>query len=59
MMVFINISIQFQIVTRIRTVSPVNLIRHKEFHIQPTSAGPGTRAHCTHGMPKYAQYFLV
>jgi hypothetical protein len=41
------------------TVSHVILIRHTEFHIQPTSAGPGTRAHDTHGMPKSAQHFLV
>jgi hypothetical protein len=31
------------------TVSPVILIRHM-FHMQPTSAGPGTRAHDTHGI---------
>jgi hypothetical protein len=41
------------------TVSPVIFIRHTEFQMQPTSAGPGTRAHDTHGMPKSAQHFLV
>jgi hypothetical protein len=41
------------------TVSPVILIRHTEFHMQPTSAGPGTRAHETHGMQKSAQHFLL
>jgi hypothetical protein len=37
----------------------VILIRHTEFHMQPTSAGSSTRAHYTHGMPKSAQHFLV
>jgi hypothetical protein len=41
------------------TVNPVILIRHTEFHMQPTSAGPGTRAHDTHGMPKSAQHVLI
>jgi hypothetical protein len=41
------------------TASPVILIRHTEFHMQPTSAGPGIKAHYTHGMPKSAQHFLV
>jgi hypothetical protein len=41
------------------TVSPVILIRHTEFHMQPTSAGPGTNAHYTNEMPKSAQHFLV
>jgi hypothetical protein len=41
------------------TVNPVILIRHTEFHMQPTSAGPGTWAHYTHGIPKSAQHFLV
>jgi hypothetical protein len=41
------------------TVSPLILIRHTEFHMQPTSAGPGTRAHDTHGMQKSAQHILV
>jgi hypothetical protein len=44
-------------VAPVYTVSPVILIRHTEFHLQPTSTGPGTRAYATHG--KLAQHILV
>jgi hypothetical protein len=39
--------------------SPPMCLWQTVFHMQPTSAGPGSKTHKTYGMPKYTPHFLT